>query len=172
MPTRRRFAQEPTFLKIAVAVTFYNAFVFFEELVVDRYGLWRYLPLYKVGKLCLWDLGALLAILWFSAVGLARKLKSDEQTSADHPTSVKLLVGLMFVNAFVLAVAILDRYELLEHVPAAALLILMLALLASVGWWLLRRPHQRASFADQPMATKLAAGLAVYNSIVFIQYFV
>jgi hypothetical protein len=29
---------------------------------VDREGLWRYLPLYKVGKFCIWDLAAMAGI--------------------------------------------------------------------------------------------------------------
>ncbi len=53
----------PVLVRIAVALTFYNSFVLFEELVVDRQGLWRYLPLYKSGKLCIWDLAAVAGIL-------------------------------------------------------------------------------------------------------------
>jgi len=52
----------PILLKITAVVTFYNSFVLFEELVVDRQGLWRYLPFYKFGKFCIWDLAAIAAI--------------------------------------------------------------------------------------------------------------
>ncbi len=53
----------PVLVRIAVALTFFNSFVLFEELVVDRQGLWRYLPLYKLGKFCIWDLAAIGGIL-------------------------------------------------------------------------------------------------------------
>jgi hypothetical protein len=36
----------------------------FEETVVDRYGLWEYMPYYRVGKLCSWDIGAMVLIGW------------------------------------------------------------------------------------------------------------
>ncbi len=52
----------PLLVRIAVVVTFYNSFVLFEELVVDRRGLWRYLPLYKLGQFCIWDLAAIVGI--------------------------------------------------------------------------------------------------------------
>ena len=52
----------PLFVRIAVVLTFYNSFVLFEELVVDRRGLWRYLPLYKLGQFCIWDLAAIVGI--------------------------------------------------------------------------------------------------------------
>ena len=50
--------------KAAVVVTFFNTWVLFEETVVDRYGLWEYMPYYRVAKLCSWDIGALALIIW------------------------------------------------------------------------------------------------------------
>ena len=60
----------PLILKIAVALTFLNSWVLFEEVVVDRHGLWRYMPFYKVGLFCAWDVAALLIIIpgvWFAS---------------------------------------------------------------------------------------------------------
>jgi hypothetical protein len=54
----------PFILRAAIVLTFFNTWVLFEETVIDRYGLWEYLPYYRVGKLCAWDVGALLLILW------------------------------------------------------------------------------------------------------------
>ena len=56
------FAEQAFIVKVAVFVTFYNAWVLFEEFVIDRYGLWRYLPLYEKGCFCIWDVGAMLII--------------------------------------------------------------------------------------------------------------
>ena len=54
----------PGIVKAAVVVTFFNTWVLFEETVVDRYGLWEYMPYYRVGRLCSWDIGAM-ALLGF-----------------------------------------------------------------------------------------------------------
>jgi hypothetical protein len=56
------FSELPFLVKAAVFVSFVNAWVLFEELVIDRHGLWRYLPFYKVGLFCVWDFLALLLI--------------------------------------------------------------------------------------------------------------
>ena len=62
-------ARLPWIVKIAVALTFFNSWVLFEETIVDRHGLWRYMPFYKVGLSCTWDLAALLIIVpgvWYA----------------------------------------------------------------------------------------------------------
>lgn len=56
------FKDLPLVVKAAVFVSFFVAWVMFEELVIDRHGLWRSLPFYKVGLFCLWDVLALVAI--------------------------------------------------------------------------------------------------------------
>ena len=53
----------PLVIKVAVALTFFNSWVLFEELVVDRQGLWKYMPFYRVGAFCTWDVAALLLII-------------------------------------------------------------------------------------------------------------
>ena len=52
----------PLVVRIAVFVTFFNAWVLFEELVIDRHGLWKYMPFYRVGQFCVWDVLALAII--------------------------------------------------------------------------------------------------------------
>ena len=52
----------PTIVKVAVVVTFFNTWVLFEETVVDRYGLWQYMPYYRVARLCSWDIGAMVLL--------------------------------------------------------------------------------------------------------------
>lgn len=59
----------PIALKCATALTFINTFVLIEEFVIDRQGLSQYLPLYKVGEFCVWDMVAIslaigIVILW------------------------------------------------------------------------------------------------------------
>jgi len=54
--------------RFAVWLTFFNTWVLFEETIIDRHGLWEYLPYYRVGRLCAWDIGAMillaLALRW------------------------------------------------------------------------------------------------------------
>jgi hypothetical protein len=52
----------PGIVRFAVWLTFFNTWVLFEETVVDRYGLWEYMPYYRVGKLCSWDIGAMVLL--------------------------------------------------------------------------------------------------------------
>ena len=63
------FPPFPTMLKVTVVLTFFNTWVLFEETIVDRHGLWHYMPYYRVGQLCSWDIGAMALIVgmvWWS----------------------------------------------------------------------------------------------------------
>lgn len=64
----------PGIVRVAVWLTFFNTWVLFEETVVDRYGLWEYMPYYRVGRLCSWDIGAmvLLGFLVYKAFARTR----------------------------------------------------------------------------------------------------
>ncbi len=61
------FAQLPLAARLATFATFFMGWVMIEEWIIDRPGLDRYLPLYRVGNLCLYDLtvAGLLALLWW-----------------------------------------------------------------------------------------------------------
>ncbi|PYT17546.1 MAG: hypothetical protein DMF51_02190 [Acidobacteria bacterium] len=50
------FKQLPLVVKIAVGVVFNNAWWSIEEFVINRYGLWKFMPYYKVADPCVWDL--------------------------------------------------------------------------------------------------------------------
>lgn len=73
---------QPLTVQAAVFVTFFNAWVLFDELVVDRHDLWRYLPFYKVGLFCVWDVLALAVIGFSLFIRFARSPRSDENSSA------------------------------------------------------------------------------------------
>jgi hypothetical protein len=53
---RLSFGQLPMIVKIAVGVVFNNAWWSIEEFVIDRHGLWKYMPYYRVANPCVWDL--------------------------------------------------------------------------------------------------------------------
>ena len=52
-------ARPSSLVRFAVWLTFFNTWVLFEETIVDRYGLWQYMPYYRVARLCAWDVGAI-----------------------------------------------------------------------------------------------------------------
>src|ERR1700740_2435881 len=54
--TRVSFGQLPMLVRVVTGVALFNAWVSLEEFVVDRIGLWKYMPYYKVGQGCVWDL--------------------------------------------------------------------------------------------------------------------
>jgi hypothetical protein len=54
-----------TLTRFAVWLTFFNTWVLFEETIIDRYGLWEYLPYYRVARLCAWDIGATILLALF-----------------------------------------------------------------------------------------------------------
>ncbi len=62
------FRQLPLIARVAVGIAFYDAWWSVEEFVIDRYGLWRYMPYYRVSDPCVWDLAVALLII----AGLAR----------------------------------------------------------------------------------------------------
>ena len=70
------FGQLPLVAKIAVGLTFNNAWWCTEEFFINRYGIWRYMPFYRANDPCLWDLAfALLTLfgLWrLSRAGVHR----------------------------------------------------------------------------------------------------
>ena len=65
--TRIPFRALPLAIRLATFLTFFLSWVLFAELVIDRYGLDEYLPFYRVGNICIYDLVviALLVWLWF-----------------------------------------------------------------------------------------------------------
>lgn len=51
-----KFNRLPWIVKIAVILTFFNTWVMIEEFVIDRFGYWEYLPFYRKGIFCTWDI--------------------------------------------------------------------------------------------------------------------
>jgi hypothetical protein len=50
-------------VRIAVGVAFLTAWACIEEWGIDRYGVWKYLPYYRKGDACVWDLTVTLIII-------------------------------------------------------------------------------------------------------------
>ena len=62
--TNITFRDLPLPTRIATLLTYFWSWVLIEELVIDRHGLDRYLPLYRVGQLCTYDLVAVVVLVW------------------------------------------------------------------------------------------------------------
>ena len=92
--------------KIAIAVTFINAWVIFEETIVDRHGLWRYMPFYRVGLFCVWDAAVLAVTLLFLLVNVARSRRRNDSTlSTTRP--LPLIARIAIAATFLITLVIL-----------------------------------------------------------------
>jgi hypothetical protein len=92
--------------KIAIAMTFINTWVIFEETIVDRHGLWRYMPYYRVGLFCAWDVSVLavtLLLLLVSVAPLRRRSCPTLSTTAPLPLIGKIAIVITFINTAVSA---------------------------------------------------------------------
>jgi hypothetical protein len=72
------FAELPWTVRVVLGLATFNLWWSFEEFVIDRFGVWRYLPDYKFGRLCAWDLTVALgiaAVIWW----LSRNSKTTKQ---------------------------------------------------------------------------------------------
>src|SRR5437870_8167510 len=87
----------PLIAKIAIAMTFLNTWVILEETVVDRHGLWRYMPYYRVGLFCAWDatvLAVTLLLLLVSVAPLRRRSGPALSTTTPLPLIVKIAIAI------------------------------------------------------------------------------
>ena len=74
--SRLGFHRMPWIVVLVSGITLFNSWVLFAELVVDRYGLWRFLPLYRRGDLCLYE--PLVAVMIAAGLyGLTRRDRSQ-----------------------------------------------------------------------------------------------
>jgi hypothetical protein len=73
------------FIQFICWTALYDSFVLFEETVVDRQGLWKYLPGYDYGCFCLWDIGALVVF----AILVYFVFRTPESISATPSASQK-----------------------------------------------------------------------------------
>ena len=95
----------PLIGKIAIVMTFINSWVIFEETVVDRHGLWRYMPFYRVGLFCVWDAAVLavtLLLLLASVAPFRRRNGPALSTTLPLPLIAKIAIAMTFLNTLVI----------------------------------------------------------------------
>src|SRR5882762_11349574 len=90
----------PLIAKIAIAMTFLNMWVIFEETIVDRHGLWRYMPYYRVGLFCVWDAAVFAITLLVLLVSVARSRRRDatQSTTRPLPLIAKIAIAMTFLS--------------------------------------------------------------------------
>src|ERR1700682_3216198 len=91
----------PLIAKIAIATMFINSWVIFEETVVDRHGLWRYMPFYRVGLFCVWDAAVLAITLLLLLVCVARARHRSQTTRSLSPIA-KIAIAMTFLITLVI----------------------------------------------------------------------
>src|SRR5438874_9557810 len=94
----------PLIAKIAIAMTFINAWVIFEETIVDRHGLWRYMPYYRVGLFCVWDAAVFAITLLLLVVSVApfRHRSGPTLATAPLPLIAKVAIAMTFLITLVI----------------------------------------------------------------------
>ena len=70
------FYQLPLWVRIATVLTIFNTWVLIAEFVIDRYGFDEYLPFYRYGDVCLWEV-ALIIILALGFVKASRRPQGE-----------------------------------------------------------------------------------------------
>ena len=76
--TKLRFRNLPMVVRLATAATMMLAWIRFEELVIEGLGIYLFLPYYRYGKFCPYDVAAILSIATFWIV--AHRSKAAAQT--------------------------------------------------------------------------------------------
>jgi hypothetical protein len=95
----------PLIAKIAIAMTVLNTWVLFEVTIVDRHGLWRYMPYYRVGLFCVWDAAVLaitLLLLLRSVAPFRRRSGPTLPTTPSLPLFAKIAIAMTFLNTLVI----------------------------------------------------------------------
>ena len=60
---RIAFYELPLVVRLAVPLTLFNTWVWIAEFVIDRYGLDEYLPFYRYGDVCIWEVVIIIALV-------------------------------------------------------------------------------------------------------------
>ena len=58
-----RFGSLPLVVRISTLATWFLAWLLFAELVIDRHGLDSWLPYYRVGNFCPYDIAVIVALV-------------------------------------------------------------------------------------------------------------
>lgn len=57
------FWQLPLWVRLAAMLTVFNTWVLIAEFVIGRYGFDEYLPFYRYGHVCLWEVALIIILI-------------------------------------------------------------------------------------------------------------
>jgi hypothetical protein len=60
---RLHFRDMPLIVRLTSAASILAAWVLFEQIVIEPFGIYRYMPLYRYGKFCTYDAVAVLLVV-------------------------------------------------------------------------------------------------------------
>jgi hypothetical protein len=60
---RIHFWQLPLLVRLAAVLTLFNTWVLIAEFVIDRYGIDEYLPFYRYGDICIWEIVVIIGLV-------------------------------------------------------------------------------------------------------------
>jgi hypothetical protein len=58
-----RFRDMPMIVRVTSAASILAAWVLFEQIVIEPFGIYRFMPFYRYGKFCTYDAAAVLLVL-------------------------------------------------------------------------------------------------------------
>ena len=73
------FRDMPLIVRLTSAASILAAWVLFEQIVIEPFGIYRYMPLYRYGKLCTYDALAVLLVVIYWLVA-HRSIDADAKT--------------------------------------------------------------------------------------------
>jgi hypothetical protein len=71
-----QFGSLPTLAKFGIGAGLLFVWSIFEREVIERFGLYQYMPLYRVDGICAWDIAAII-VIYASFVYLSRRPASE-----------------------------------------------------------------------------------------------
>jgi hypothetical protein len=78
------FRQLPMIAKAAVGIAFLEAWISLEQLLIEPSGLWHYMPFYRVGGFCVYDLTVIVLLV----TGLWRLSRQHEEPNPPSDSAV------------------------------------------------------------------------------------
>lgn len=71
-----QFGSLPTLAKFGIGAGIFFVWTLFEREVIERFGIYHYMPLYRVEGICAWDILAI-TVIYASFVYISRRRVSE-----------------------------------------------------------------------------------------------
>ena len=75
---RLHFRALPTLAKFGIGAGIFFVWTLIETQIIERYGIYQYMPLYRVDSVCAWDVLAII-VIYLTFIYLSRQPRADER---------------------------------------------------------------------------------------------